>query len=329
MTQLQFHTPTGYASSVAQWITLRERHTLHEQDISWYEIAGEEINWHKVSAALDLPRAVIHKIFWRDTDYASLTHTDKTPSGWSHQARAELYNALYDPWLDTRPGRLAIFERDTYQCWGCRQPVDPQDPDKMMRPSVDCVIPMVHGGHFIESNMACMHLVCNLSKGGRPPNEDTLQAAAARPPLTTPVTPLRAHSAEGYITVKGHSVLIKRSPAEAIVTVQVEAPWTNDWSDLIPIAGAASRSGFGGAGGYLAEQRLTTEYHTYQLTRTYRLRKRAPKQEAAAQAPNRRRNTLTTEAEWDRWSRQQKGLPPLNRQPKETPALVITMKPIT
>lgn len=74
-----------------------------------------------------------------------------------------------------------------------------------------------------------------------------------------------------YANSRGNSVLIRHHhPTEDVVTINVEASWRSEWSELASQIGAAARKA-GAAGGYLAEQRDTTEWHTRRLTRTYPL----------------------------------------------------------
>lgn len=76
---------------------------------------------------------------------------------------------------------------------------------------------------------------------------------------------------DGFTNSRGNPVLIQRHhPTEDTVTITVESPWDQDWAELAAqIGGGARRAALGG---YLTEQRVTTERHTYRLTRTYRLK---------------------------------------------------------
>lgn len=62
--------------------------------------------------------------------------------------------------------RKAIFARDGWLCHLCGNPVPPEleHPDPLCA-SVDHVVPLSRGGDDTAENVACSHLVCNLSKG--------------------------------------------------------------------------------------------------------------------------------------------------------------------
>lgn len=79
----------------------------------------------------------------------------------SYKARAILHGVKYE-----RVSRAEIFERDSWVCGICLEPVDSSKtwPDPMS-PSLDHVVPLSLGGEHVESNVQCSHLRCNLKKG--------------------------------------------------------------------------------------------------------------------------------------------------------------------
>lgn len=63
---------------------------------------------------------------------------------------------------------LEVFERDSWICGICTEPVDRTlaYPDPMSV-SLDHVVPLVHGGEHSRANTRCSHLTCNVKRGAR------------------------------------------------------------------------------------------------------------------------------------------------------------------
>jgi len=80
----------------------------------------------------------------------------------SHRRRARLHAAVIEPFSE-----LAIFERDRWLCGICEQIVDPIDPDRWMRASLDHIIPVVDGGPHTAANVRLAHRRCNYRRGRR------------------------------------------------------------------------------------------------------------------------------------------------------------------
>ena len=64
--------------------------------------------------------------------------------------------------------RLEIFERDGWVCGICSTPIDPglKWPARMCG-VIDHVIPVLHGGAHLRSNVQAAHNLCNARKGAR------------------------------------------------------------------------------------------------------------------------------------------------------------------
>lgn len=61
---------------------------------------------------------------------------------------------------------LHVFERDGWICRLCQKPVDRTKKfPHPNSPSMDHIVPLVHGGPHRLSNLQCAHLRCNLVKG--------------------------------------------------------------------------------------------------------------------------------------------------------------------
>lgn len=62
--------------------------------------------------------------------------------------------------------RFAIFDRDSWVCGICAEPVDPALAWPHPRSvSIDHIVPLALGGEHSEGNVQCSHLVCNEIKG--------------------------------------------------------------------------------------------------------------------------------------------------------------------
>lgn len=73
-----------------------------------------------------------------------------------------------------------LFERDKGICGICGKRVYRNARDKMMRPSHDHILPVVHGGANTYANAQLAHLRCNLARGHRGAAQLRLEAYAAR-----------------------------------------------------------------------------------------------------------------------------------------------------
>ncbi|WP_374211238.1 HNH endonuclease [Pseudarthrobacter cellobiosi] len=82
------------------------------------------------------------------------------------RARAEAYGVAYVP-----INREQIFERDSWTCGICSLRVDRTleypDPDCA---TIDHVVPWAAFGPHTPDNVQCAHLVCNLRKGQKVPD---------------------------------------------------------------------------------------------------------------------------------------------------------------
>jgi hypothetical protein len=76
--------------------------------------------------------------------------------------------------------RSEVFARDGWFCYICGEKTDPASADKMRRPSIDHVQPIVRGGHHTMENVRTAHLGCNFAKADRlfGPEEAKLLARA-------------------------------------------------------------------------------------------------------------------------------------------------------
>lgn len=80
-----------------------------------------------------------------------------------------------DSWYISESDRLAIYERDGWDCQICLQPVD-RDAHFLSDwyPTLDHVVPQsVHGDHSPENLRLCCRY-CNLARGDRPVSDDHL-----------------------------------------------------------------------------------------------------------------------------------------------------------
>lgn len=70
-------------------------------------------------------------------------------------------------WKISDARRLAIYERDSWTCWLCGEPVDPDDDPRSGRwyPTLDHVVPRCMGGNHSDDNLRCAHRTCNSSRG--------------------------------------------------------------------------------------------------------------------------------------------------------------------
>lgn len=74
--------------------------------------------------------------------------------------KARLRGAIVD--------RQAVFERDGYICRICGEPVDTDAEVPAHRaPTIDHIIPLMHGGKHSEENCQCAHFICNVRKAGK------------------------------------------------------------------------------------------------------------------------------------------------------------------
>jgi 5-methylcytosine-specific restriction endonuclease McrA len=76
--------------------------------------------------------------------------------------------------------RTEVFDRDSWMCGLCREPVakSRRYPD-LMSPTIDHIVPMVLGGGHTRANTQCAHFLCNSLKGQSlevPSNFDALLA---------------------------------------------------------------------------------------------------------------------------------------------------------
>ena len=80
-----------------------------------------------------------------------------------YRPKAEAYGGAYEV-VD----RFEVFERDGWVCQLCGEPVDPELkwPD-VMSPSLDHIVPFVHGGDHSYENVQLAHLSCNSRKSDR------------------------------------------------------------------------------------------------------------------------------------------------------------------
>ena len=59
-----------------------------------------------------------------------------------------------------------LRERDGDLCWLCEQPIDfGVPPGHRNSPTLDHVIPAVHGGSYADSNIKLAHKLCNHARG--------------------------------------------------------------------------------------------------------------------------------------------------------------------
>lgn len=65
--------------------------------------------------------------------------------------------------------RARLLERDGPMCWICGLPLDLTCRSRALSPSLDHVVPMSYGGNDTDENARLAHLVCNSSRGNRPP----------------------------------------------------------------------------------------------------------------------------------------------------------------
>lgn len=82
---------------------------------------------------------------------------------WAKYRRDQLQ---YGSWIGKRR-RLAIYERDGWECKICGDPVDPSaDPiTGDLAPSLDHIVARSVGGDDSDSNLRCAHRVCNSRRG--------------------------------------------------------------------------------------------------------------------------------------------------------------------
>jgi 5-methylcytosine-specific restriction endonuclease McrA len=77
-----------------------------------------------------------------------------------HRRRAKLVKAYVAP-----VNRRAIFERDSWMCGICHEPIDPAcDAPDLMSASIDHVIPLARGGTHEPANVQAAHWICNVRK---------------------------------------------------------------------------------------------------------------------------------------------------------------------
>lgn len=64
--------------------------------------------------------------------------------------------------------RASIYERDGWVCWICGELTERfADVNSDFAPSLDHVVPRVHGGTHESENLRCAHRVCNAGRGAR------------------------------------------------------------------------------------------------------------------------------------------------------------------
>jgi len=85
------------------------------------------------------------------------------------RGRARRHGVAYEPIR-----RVEVFNRDGWVCGICAEPVDPElSWPNPLSASLDHIVPMVHGGPHLLSNVQCSHLACNVKK------KDSLPGVAA------------------------------------------------------------------------------------------------------------------------------------------------------
>lgn len=63
---------------------------------------------------------------------------------------------------------LAVYERDRYRCGLCGGPIDMSTQKPHPRsPTIDHILPLVHGGSHTYANVQAAHFMCNSTKGHR------------------------------------------------------------------------------------------------------------------------------------------------------------------
>lgn len=77
--------------------------------------------------------------------------------------------------------RVSLYERDSWTCWLCNEPVDRgADYNANRAPSLDHVIPRSQGGTHDDNNLRCAHRICNGKRGASDVSEEILAATRAR-----------------------------------------------------------------------------------------------------------------------------------------------------
>lgn len=73
----------------------------------------------------------------------------------------------------------AIVERDGWFCSICSDVIDPNlsHPDPLSK-SLDHVIPLSRGGSHTRANAAVVHLICNIRKRDRMPDQEVQRPSA-------------------------------------------------------------------------------------------------------------------------------------------------------
>lgn len=70
-----------------------------------------------------------------------------------------------------------LVERDGPNCAICEQPVDPSLFNGPMKPSIDHIIPVLHGGKNDRANYRLTHVICNNRRGSPSPMALVREAA--------------------------------------------------------------------------------------------------------------------------------------------------------
>jgi hypothetical protein len=83
----------------------------------------------------------------------------------NHRERARHYGVPYEP-----VNKRTIFKRDGYRCQLCGLKTRGEWPNPKA-PTLDHIVPMVHRGPHVASNLQCAHAECNSLKGERAANE--------------------------------------------------------------------------------------------------------------------------------------------------------------
>jgi 5-methylcytosine-specific restriction endonuclease McrA len=61
---------------------------------------------------------------------------------------------------------MAVFERDAWVCQLCGDPVERDATERRLRPSLDHIVAIAHGGSHTWDNVQLAHVGCNCRKGG-------------------------------------------------------------------------------------------------------------------------------------------------------------------
>jgi hypothetical protein len=133
-----------------------------QSQLGWYRYIPVWFNYCHACGVLFAART-------QDQDYCS-RECGPRPKNYAVQLRSYAINAA------TAINRADIFGRDSYVCYLCGKPTDPDAKSSLDRPSIDHIHPIILGGHHTKDNVRTAHLRCNLNKSDKLLTPEQLKA---------------------------------------------------------------------------------------------------------------------------------------------------------